>query len=330
LISKHAVKRVFVLDPTFNMHEQRALDILGMLQRHSHPDTMYTFEVRAELLTKALVEAFSAINCSLQIGLQSSNDRVLATAGRSFDRNAFERGIKLLGQYDIVFGLDLIIGLPQDTLASFKASLDYALGCKPSNIDIFLLAVLPGTQLATESRQHGLVHQTSNPYLLQHSPTISERDIEAALRLKHACDRFHAQGQAAFWFDAVVNGTGSKRIEFLELFAQYLDEHDPDDTQDILTLQDGFVSHVCAANARQEALPALLSYMELHQGFSYLMETGDEPVVELRYDPEALAKLDDMDAMEFVCRYKPFKRPKQYMVHRGEQGIDVTAIQGTW
>lgn len=324
LIAQNGVKRVFILDPTFNMDEHRALEILALLKKHSHPQTMYTFEVRSELLTEPLVKAFSEINCSLQIGLQSSSESILKNAGRSFNRVAFEQGIALLQHYDIVFGLDLIIGLPSDTLGTFKSSLDYALGCKASNIDIFLLAVLPGTRLASEAHQLGLVHQDANPYLLQRSPTMTEADIANALRLKYSCDRFHAQGQAAFWFDTIVNGTGMDRISFLEHFADYLESHDPDGSTDILDLQDGFVQQMCNTHAREELASPLLSYMELHQAFSYLMETGDEPVVELMYDPDLLAKLDSMDVRQFVQKHKPFKQRKPYLVHQGDQRINVT------
>src|SRR6185369_4234334 len=94
--------------------------------------------------------------CSLQIGLQSADPLVLKQVGRSFNRDDFSRRVGLLNDSGAVFGFDLIYGLPSDTLNGFCNSIDYAMPLHPTHLDIFPLAVLPGTRLATRGAEQRL------------------------------------------------------------------------------------------------------------------------------------------------------------------------------
>ncbi|HRY81922.1 MAG TPA: radical SAM protein, partial [Spirochaetia bacterium] len=141
-------REVFVLDPTFNADPARARDILTLLRREA-PGIHFTFEIRSEFLDAAQARLFGSIPCSVQVGLQSARPEVLAVVGRpGFDRKEFRRRTAMLSAAGVVFGLDLIYGLPGDDLAGFRESLDYALSLEPNHLDVFRLSVLPGTVLA--------------------------------------------------------------------------------------------------------------------------------------------------------------------------------------
>lgn len=320
LLIARNVHRVFVLDPTFNMDRDRTMRILTLL-RHRAPKSMsFTFEVRAELLDDATAKLFGEINCSLQIGLQSSNADVSRTIGRRFDSRLFTAKMDMLNRNGVVFGLDLIIGLPGDTLASFTQSLDYAIGCKPSNLDIFLLAVLPGTQLAEDANRFGLVYLPRSPYLLCENPAMDAHDIELAMRLKEACDRFYTRGNAAMWFHAACSGVGMRPSELLWAFSRYMEEHPVSDEDDIFVIQDRFVRDLYERSGRKDVLAALLSYMELHQGICHLQETGENPIVCLLYPSDELALLDTMELDQFCKTHRIFPEEQSCWMHM-EDGI---------
>ncbi len=118
LFEEKKVDQVFVLDPTFNINKTRALNIIKLIKENS-PNIHFTFEIRAELLDKELAESFAELHCSLQIGLQSSQVDVLKNVNRSLNTKQFSDKIGLLNKYGAVFGLDLIYGLPGDTLHGF-------------------------------------------------------------------------------------------------------------------------------------------------------------------------------------------------------------------
>ena len=315
VLIKHRVKRVFVLDPTFNMDRERTVRILTLLRDHAPGDMEFTFEVRAELIDKTVAELFSEVFCCLQIGLQSSSPAILKTINRKFDPLLFQQKMDLLNSFGVVFGLDLIIGLPGDSLQTFEESLAFAIAQKPSNIDIFPLAVLPGTQLADDAGAFGLVHQQESPYLIQESPTMSKADLIKAMELKEACDRFYTEGNAAMWFHCACTGIAMTASQLLYAFHDFLTRNDPTGELEIFSLQDTFVRELYGAHDKEKLLPALLSYMELHQGLSFYQDTGESPVMELSYTPQDLALLDSTSLEKFIKKNNQFKKPRPFAVY---------------
>lgn len=320
LLIASGVEHVFVLDPTFNMNRERTVRMLTLLRDRAPESMHFTFEVRAELLDQETAELFSQFHCSLQIGLQSSSPEVLRKIGRHFNPQLFNTNIALLNKHGVVFGLDLIIGLPGDTLETFTRSLDFAIGCKPSNLDIFLLALLPGTQLAEDARGLHLEHQTESPYLLLESPGMHRDAIDEAMRLKKACDRFYTEGQAVMWLQRACEGIEVRPSDLLRAFADYLDSHPEEQEEDIFGVQDRFIRELYGERDNQELLDALLSYMELHQGIAYLQQSGESAVAYLSYDANELAELDGEDLSVFIATHQKFAETRPYLIFT-EDGV---------
>ena len=100
----------------------------------------------------------------------------------------------MLNSTGVIFGLDLIYGLPGDTIEGFKRSLNYALRLQPNHLDIFPLAVLPGTALYDDAAAYNLDCLHNAPYTLISSPGFSGTDMAFAASLKNACNIFYNQG----------------------------------------------------------------------------------------------------------------------------------------
>ncbi len=217
--SKAGVEEVFVLDPTFNADERRMEDAVRVF-REAGPELRYMVELRAELLSAKQAKLLSGLNCSVQIGLQSSDPKVLANVNRSIDPEIFARKISLLDSAGVAYGLDLIYGLPGDTLAGFKRSLDFALGLGPNHLDVFRLAVLPGTELADKAAQFGLVYDPDAPYLVRSTPDFCGEDLDTAEYLARATDLFYSKGRAVMWFRALIKLLGTRPSVFLSRFSE--------------------------------------------------------------------------------------------------------------
>ena len=314
LLVDKGVRHVFVLDPTFNMDRERTVDMLTMLRDAADEDMHFTFEVRAELLDEESAKLFGQFHCSLQIGLQSSDHTILRTIGRRFDKDLFSKKIALLNRHHVVFGLDLIIGLPGDTFETFSKSLDFAVGCTPSNLDIFLLALLPGTQLALDADSLGLKHMAGSPYLLTSSHTMTEGDIAKALRLKQACDLLYTKGRADMWTMVACRALDMRPSRWFSEFADHLEKHPELEGEEIFSIQDAFVRHQFERYGKQDLLPAMMGFIELHQGIAYLQDTGESPVVQLPHSPDELALLDTVALDSFVHEYPGFGMLVPHMV----------------
>jgi len=237
LFQASGVSEVFVLDPTFNYSKPLAKKILSLIAERA-PEVQFFFECRAEFLDVEMAALFAALNCTLQIGLQSAHVAVLKNIDRTFNRKLFEPKVLLLHEAGVAYGFDLIYGLPGDTLDGFKESLDFAMSMAPNHLDLFLLSVLPGTRLSETAAGFALEHQVDSPYSVTRSPTFGPDDLAQAGRIARACDVFYNHGKAVPWFDLVLSAL---RMAPSEVFERFADALEASSTDDVIELQRDFV-----------------------------------------------------------------------------------------
>ena len=85
----------------------------------------------------------------LSLGVQSFDDKVLATIGRVHRAEEAESAFRLARQAGFAnIGLDLIYGLPQQTLPNWQATLERALALNPDHLSAYGLKLEDGTPLA--------------------------------------------------------------------------------------------------------------------------------------------------------------------------------------
>lgn len=294
------VERVFVLDPTYNADKKRALQILKLIEKKAH-NLHFNFEVRAELIDHELAEAFSRIPCSLQIGLQSANPEVLKKVNRPTDLQVFKKKISILNKAELVFGFDLMYGLPGDSLTSFKASLDFALALYPNNVEIFRLSVLPGTDLFDKAADLALVCNPRPPYQVIKTDSCSEQELSRIQNLAEACDLFYTQGRAVSWFLSALQALRLKPSQFLQDFALFISAKNiKKNTRhfDIEEIQLEFLKEKFQEKKKAFLLPALIDVVKLNGAFTRALAEGEETRLQLSYHPEDVLSSDALD-LEF-------------------------------
>src|SRR5206468_1433542 len=91
---------------------------------------------------------------------------------------AFERGVRAMMARDIAVKVDLIVGLPGDTVASVRRSLHYLHDSGLySDVQVFNLSILPGTAFRQEAAELGLKYQPRPPYYLLRTPDLGREDL---------------------------------------------------------------------------------------------------------------------------------------------------------
>lgn len=302
-LTKNGIQQVFVLDSTFNSDRQRAIAILKLI-RIIAPRIHFHFEVRSEFLDQQQAELFAGITCSLQIGLQSGNSKVLQSVGRSFDRAGFSAKVALLNESGAVFGFDLIYGLPGDSFSGFLESLDFSLGLLPNHLDIFPLALLPGTLLAGRAVPLGLEHLPHPPYTLTAAPTFPLAEMAAAARVARACDIFYSRGKAVSWFMTLAAALQLKPSELLLAFADYLDSEptgsEPSDER-IFALQCSFISGLFTKNRAKKLLPLALDLITYNYHYAAALLTPAPP-------PPTALQLAKLEPAKLRLRLAPSAR----------------------
>ncbi len=177
------VRELYLMDPSFNVSPHYR-DILTLLARlRDQGDVKIHTELRADLIDEKDVELLKAAGvASAEIGLQSTNPRALALAGRTGNPDAIARGVSLLkaAQIDVTTGI--IIGLPGDTRDGFSRTLDWLKQTECySVVHPFLLSVLPGTDFRARTAEMGLAYDSRPPYFVRSTATFSEDEMHDAM-----------------------------------------------------------------------------------------------------------------------------------------------------
>lgn len=232
LFVRAGVSQVWVLDSTFNYPPERGIALLELLLDKA-PQLHYHLEAKVDFIDRHTASLLGALNCSLQLGLQSIHEQVLKAIHRPLDLNIIAEKIHLLEAEGIIYGFDLIYGLPEDNYTGFRDSLDMVLSFSPNHVHIFPLAVLPGTRLAQQRERYGIVAQDEPPYELVTSANWSADELELCRRLAATVDLFYNTGRAVAFFPAILQALQTRPSELFEDFFKWTLQQ-PDITCDAL------------------------------------------------------------------------------------------------
>jgi radical SAM superfamily enzyme YgiQ (UPF0313 family) len=172
-------REVVLLDPTLNQRKDFD-DFLRLLAREN-PDQQFTYfgELRAEGIKPETARLLKAANFSeVEIGLQSIDPATQSLMDRRNNLKAFERGVSAMLDAGIEVKVDLIIGLPGDTRSSVRRGFEYLSNSRLfTSMQVFNLAILPGTAFRQEAEQLGLQFQPRPPYYVTETPTLKLEDL---------------------------------------------------------------------------------------------------------------------------------------------------------
>lgn len=331
LFNTKNIQQIFVLDPTYNADKNRALQILEMIRKIA-PDIYFNFEVRAEFLDQSLVNAFSKISCSLQIGLQSADENVLKLVNRNFNKKDFVKKIALLNNAGIVFGLDLMFGLPNDTVKNFLQSLDFAFSQYPNHLDLFRLSVLPGTDLHEKGKILGLIWNNEPPYNVIKTTTCTEQDLLYLQNIAKAVSIFYSSGRAVTWFLAVLQPLQISPSAFCADFATWINQNSELKNVDVCCLEHQRIEKIQIDFLKYKYDQKKLSYLFLavknivmiNGAFCRALAEESETILSLDWNPEDLLGSDSMDIKFFseeVC-----KETSRVRVFASKSGPDLEYI----
>lgn len=175
----HGAQEVVLLDPTLNQRKDFG-EFLKLLAA-CNPGRQFEYfgELRSEGINEEIARLLAEANFTeVEIGLQSVDPLAQELMDRKNNMKAFERGVKAMRDAGIRVKVDLIIGLPGDTVASIRRGMHYLKDCGLYDlVQVFNLAILPGTAFRQEAEQLGLQFQPVPPYYVLNTPTLQLADF---------------------------------------------------------------------------------------------------------------------------------------------------------
>jgi hypothetical protein len=191
---RHGVRDVRVLDRTFNADAARAVALLNLF-RETCPDTRFHLEIHPGLLAPDVRAALAAApvgRLHLEAGLQTTDAAALSACRRGAGGARAWEGLEFLCSCrNLEVHVDLLAGLPGLTHAGLCADLERVVQLGPTEIQLELLKLLPGTPLRDQAASRGIAFAPDPPYEVLATATVSVADLEAARNLSAVVDAYY-------------------------------------------------------------------------------------------------------------------------------------------
>ena len=197
---KSGVKQVKFVDRTFNCDNDRAYKILSfIIENAKDKDINFHFEVGADLFTDKVLDLLAKAPSGLiqfEAGIQSTYEKALMESVRktNLDR-CFQNIERITRMGNIHMHVDLIAGLPYETLAIFKKSFNEAYLLYSHQLQLGFLKLLPGTRMNDMLEKHGYVFSEHPPYEILSSKYLSYDDLASLKRVEFILEKYYNSGR---------------------------------------------------------------------------------------------------------------------------------------
>ncbi len=190
-------RTVKLVDRTFNYDLPRAKKIWRGLLDEKYT-CRYHFEIQPSIIddeTLLILSLAPEGKFQLEAGIQSTDSAVLAECGRggNIKKELFNLK-KLKAVKNVPVHVDLICGLPLDSLDSIKRSVNevYYLS---DELQIGFLKLLSGTKIADSAEKYGIKYRSEPPYEVLCTNTLSFDEIYLLKGIAHTVDRVKNSGK---------------------------------------------------------------------------------------------------------------------------------------
>ena len=186
LLYQRGARRFKFVDRTFNLKVATSLAImeffLERIEAAPEDPCFVHFELVPDHLPdplKASIRRFPPGTLQFEIGIQTFEPQVQKLISRRQDNDQAEANLRWLGTHTHAhLHVDLIAGLPAETMASFAVGFDRLAGIGPHEIQIGILKRLRGAPIARHEREHGLRFAAEPPYEVLATGTMSSGELD--------------------------------------------------------------------------------------------------------------------------------------------------------
>lgn len=150
LLQNYEIKTIYIGGGTPSlMTEVQTENIMEQINKSFHiaSSAEITIECNPGTLTKEKLLSYKALGINrISIGLQSTEDEELKSLGRIHTLKEFESNFHTMREigYDNI-NVDMIFGLPNQTIKSWRKSLEYIKALDPEHISLYGLIIEEGT-----------------------------------------------------------------------------------------------------------------------------------------------------------------------------------------
>ena len=199
LLWERGARNFKFIDRTFNLNIKTANRLLDFfLTKEDKSPYFAHFEVVPDHFPESLKEkiaSFAHGALQLEIGIQTLNPDIADNISRPLKLDKIKENIRFLeNETHAHIHLDLIVGLPGESLESFGANLDELVALSSCEIQIGILKKLSGTYINRHDIEYGMVYSDIPPYDVLQTSTLSFFEIQIMKRFSRFWDLTYNSG----------------------------------------------------------------------------------------------------------------------------------------
>jgi radical SAM superfamily enzyme YgiQ (UPF0313 family) len=190
----HMPKVVRFVDRTFNDLPDRSQRIWKFLA-DQQCETLFHFEIAPDRFTEEMFEFLEGLECGrfqFEIGIQTTNENTLKAINRKMDISRVHEIIaRLAALKSIHLHVDLILGLPYETVDSFADSFRDVFSMGAHYIQMGLLKILPNTPLSEQVVEFGYRYSQAPPYSVTENKWLNHAEMSDLYWFCEGVEKFH-------------------------------------------------------------------------------------------------------------------------------------------
>lgn len=225
---KLGVKQVKFVDRTYNLDKKHYLPIMKWLAEQK-TKTNFHFEIKADNLDDEVLAFLSTVPKGLfqfEIGIQSTYEKTLQASGRKQDWSKLCQAVeKIKGFGNVHLHLDLIAGLPYETLAKFAISFNNVYALKPEMLQLGFLKLLKGSLLEKKAQEYDYIFMPEPPYEVLSNKFISYSELRKLKMFEDVLEQTYNSGKFVYTLKYIVESVwGNDAFSFYNKLAVWWDK----------------------------------------------------------------------------------------------------------
>lgn len=221
LIDRGAKQFKFV-DRTFNLSPTISESILLFFLKQIDKGLFLHFEMVPDRLPdnlKELIKQFPDGSLQFEIGIQTLNETVSGLISRRQNHVKMQENFLFLREHTKVHThADLIVGLPAETIESFKKGFDQLIQWGPDEIQVGILKRLKGTPIIRHQAKFEMVYSENTPYQILKTKDLTFQELQQMNRFSRYWDMIANSGQFNLTMNFLKQKTKVEEQSFFDLF----------------------------------------------------------------------------------------------------------------
>jgi len=225
------VKTVLFTDANILINKKRANEIVQYMEKQSQFENIKTqMCMNISSTDPEMAKMLSRLpGFEFCFGLQTVNQISLdLITERRIQSELFKKRLEAIKKElpDIEYNIDIMLGLPGDTLKEYKKTLDFLLTMEPSNISIaYPIYLLPGSRFYNDKDKLNLNYTNDHPQRILSTNEFPECDIDEATNLSIWVQILikYYPAISKFFYYLCRNKKEGERIALMEYWAEKID-----------------------------------------------------------------------------------------------------------